>query len=311
MPIPADIAQRIRERGPLLDMPLTQAIYRPLHEHQPRDGVNVTRDLRYGEAQRHNLDVYRPQANAQVALPVIVFFHGGGYIRGDKSDKENIGYYFARQGYTVFVPNYRLAPADRWPAGAQDVGAAYAWISANAAKFGGDAQRLFLIGESAGASHVAAATLVKRFHPPQGFNIKAAIFISGVYDVHLEKLARPQFGIATPDPRNEAYFGAEFDRYPSMSTVALIDAAPFPVLITYAELDMLQMQVQAGELFAKLITQHGFAPQIRMIRDHNHLTQVYSVNTGDASLSQPLLDFMQCLDGSATQAGHQPIKRTL
>ena len=291
--VPADVAQRIRERGPVLDMPLTQAIYHRLHEQQAQDDVKVTRDLRYGDGERHVLDVYQPESSSNRSRPVIVFFHGGGYIRGDKREKENIGCYFARQGCVVCIPNYRLAPAHRWPAGAEDVSAAYSWIREHLQQFNGDAQNLFLIGESAGASHVAAATLIRRFHPAGGFNIKGAVFISGVYNVHLERLARQQFGTDIPDPRNEAYFGSEFDRYPSMTTVKLIDATPFPLLITYAELDMLQMQVQAGELFATLVVRHGFAPKIAMIRDHNHLTQVYSINTGDESLSEPILQFIR------------------
>lgn len=291
--IPADIARRLHERGPVLDMDFTLSIYKPLHQQQAREGVSVTRDVNYGAAERHQLDVYQPQGASAATHPIMVFFHGGGFIRGDKSEKENIGYYFARQGYVVFIPNYRLAPAHRWPAGAEDVSTAYQWIFNHGAQFNGDVQSIFLIGESAGAAHVAAAALIKRFHPAPGFNIKGAALISGVYNVHLEKLARRQFGVTTPDPRNEGYFGSDFERYPSMSTVELIDAAPFPILITYAELDMLPMQVQAGELFARLITHHHFDPQIRVVPDHNHLTQVYAINTGDESLSRPLVEFMR------------------
>ena len=153
--------------------------------------------------------------------------------------------------------------------------------------------RIWLLGESAGAAHVAAATLLRRFHPPAGLSIAGAVLISGVYNVHLERLARAQFGVPTPDPRNEAYFGSDFERYPSMSVVELIDSDPFPLLITYAELDLLQMQVQAGELFARLVSHHRFAPELKVIRGHNHLTQVYSINTGDTSLSAPVLRFLR------------------
>jgi triacylglycerol lipase len=153
---------------------------------------------------------------------------------------------------------------------------------------------MYLIGESAGAAHVAAATLVRKFHAPGGATQAGTVLISGVYNPVLEKLAREQFGVATPDPRNEAYFGSDFSCYESMSTIALIDAAPeAPLLITFAELDLLQMQVQAGELFACLVTEHGYQPQLRVIPGHNHLTQVYSVNTGDESLSAQVLDFLR------------------
>jgi len=290
--VPTDIERQIRERGAVLDMPFTQSIYKPLLAHQRRDGVEVQYDLRYGEDPRHVLDVYGSAKSDSATGAVMVFLHGGGFVRGDKSDRENVGLRFAREGFLVLVANYRLAPAHRWPAGAQDVIAVYQWARKHASQLGGDPQRIFLVGESAGAAHVATATLVRRFHPKEGLVIAGAILISGVYNVHLERLARNQFGVVSPDPRNEPYYGSNFDHYKSMSTIDLIDAPATPLLITYAELDLLQMQVQAGELFARLVTQHGFEPQLQVIRGHNHLTQTYAVNTGDETLSAPLLSFM-------------------
>lgn len=289
---PAELEQQIRARGAVLDMPFTQSIYAPLLERQRRDGVEVLRDLSYGEDPRHRLDIYCPQSTSSSPRTVMVFVHGGGFIRGDKSDRENVGQYFARQGLVVVVPNYRLGPAHHWPAGSEDVVAVYRWLRNRAMQFGGDPQRIFLTGESAGAAHVAGAVLQRRLHPADGLHIAGAALVSGVYNVQLEKLARRQLGIATPDPRNEAYFGSDFAQYPSMSIVDLIDAPPVPLLITYAELDLVQMQVQAGELFARLVTRHGFDPELRVIRGHNHLTQAYAINTGDESLSQPLLEFL-------------------
>jgi triacylglycerol lipase len=78
-----------------------------------------------------------------------------------------------------------------------------------------------------------------------------------------------------------------------MSIVDLVDAPPVPMLISFAELDLLQMQVQAGELFARLVTRHGYAPQLAVIRGHNHLSQILSINTGDESLSAPILAFLR------------------
>jgi triacylglycerol lipase len=284
---------QIRARGAVLDLPFTRSLYQPLLAVQRRDGVDVERDLAYGDDARHRLDVYRPRHQGAALLPVLIFMHGGGFVRGDKGERENVGQYFARQGFVVVVPNYRLAPRHTWPAGAEDVVAVYRWTRTQAAHLGADPAGLFLAGESAGAAHVATATLIRRFHPADGLAVAGAVLVSGVYDVHLEKLARRQFGVATPDPRNEAYFGSDFDRYPDMSTVALIDAPVLPLLITYAELDLLPMQVQAGELFARLVTAHGFAPRLHVVRGHNHLTQVYAVNTGDESLTAPMLEFLR------------------
>jgi len=289
---PPEIEQRIRAHGAVLDMPFTQSIYAPMLSTQRRDGVAVERDLVYGSDARHRVDIYRPLSAAGKPHAVILFMHGGGFVRGDKAEKENIGQYFARSGYVVAVANYRLAPQHVWPAGAEDAIALYLWLVDNAPKFGGDAQCIFTIGESAGAAHIATATLVRRFHPQMGLHIAGAVLISGVYDVELELRARRQFGVATPDRRNESYFGSDFDRYREMATVQLIDASPFPVLITYAELDLPQMQVQAGGLFTSLVTEHGFDPDLQVVRGHNHLTQVYSINTGDESLTHLVREFL-------------------
>ena len=286
--------KRIRAHGPVLDLHFAQSMYKPLLKGQRRDGVEVSSDISYGNDPRHRLDIYTPRSDAAAPHAVMIFMPGGGFIRGDKADRENVGQRFAREGIAVVVANYRLAPAHTWPAGAQDVARVYQWVRDNAARLGFDPARIFIAGESAGAAHIAAATLIRRFHPPQGFDVAGTILISGPYNPVLEKLARQQFGVATPDPRNEAYFGSDFARYGQMSTVALIDAPPSaPLLITFAELDLLQMQVQAAELFAKLVTEHNARPRLHVIRGHNHLTQVYSVNTGDESLSAPMLEFIR------------------
>jgi acetyl esterase len=298
---PAEFAARIRARGNVLDMQLIKDLYAPLLAAQSYADVHVDGNLAYGSDARQRLDIYRPAAAMTAgaadssALPIIVTLHGGGFIRGDKSERANLGLRLAREGFVVVVPGYRLGPAHPWPAGAEDVRLVLEWLQENAATYGGDIQRVFVSGESAGAAHVATATLVRRFHPHAGLHIAGAMLISGVYNTQLEYLARRQFNVATPDPRNEAYFGSDFSRYPAMSTVELIDAAPFPLLITYAELDMPQMQVQAGELFARLVTHHGFQPELAVIAGHNHLTQIYSVNTGDDSLITPVLKFLRAV----------------
>jgi acetyl esterase len=291
--VPPTIEQRVRARGPVLDMPFTRALYDPLLAMQPRSGVRIVRDKPYGTDKRHKLDVYAPDPAPATPAPVVIVFPGGGFVRGDKSERENAGLVFARAGLLAVIPNYRLGPTHRWPAGAEDVVRALGWVTSHANEYGGNANAIWLVGESAGATHVASATLLKSFHPPGGLHIAGAVLISGVYNLELERRARRQFGIATPDPRNEAYFGTDFERYPSMSLVDQIDVEPFPMLITYAELDLVQMQVQAGELFARLVTRHGFSPELQVIRGHNHLTQVYSLNTGDESLSGPVLNFLR------------------
>jgi acetyl esterase len=285
------ILSAIRAAGPVIDPPAAKALYARLLADAPRGGA-IQRDIVYGADERHRLDLYLP-LGAGGPAPVLIFLHGGGFIRGDKAEREAVGHYFSRHGVLVIVPNYRLGPRHRWPAGPEDVTSVLEWARSHVAAHGGDPDHIVLAGESAGAAHVAAATLVRRFHPAEGLKIAGAFLASGVYNAELELLARRQLNIATPDPRNEAYFGTDFTAYRAMSTVELIDAAPFPLAISYAELDPVQMQAQAGELFSRLVTRHGFQPRISVVANHNHLSQVYAINTDDDALARPILEFVR------------------
>jgi acetyl esterase/lipase len=282
----------LRAMGTAIDPPATKALYEPLYQSQDHSGSERSADLRYGEHPRHRLDVYRPQGQGDGPFPVLVFLHGGGFLRGDKAERANLGRYFARHGVVTVLPNYRLAPQSQWPAGAEDAAAALAWARAHAARHGGDPTRVFLGGESAGAVHAATAALVRRFGTADAA-IAGAILVSGVYNVELELKARRQFGTPTPDPRNEAYFGTDFAAYRERSLLHLVDAAPFPLLLTYAELDPPQMQVQTGQLFAELVTEHGFDPALKVVPAHNHLSQLYAINVQDDTLGAMIVEFIR------------------
>src|SRR5262249_54865138 len=115
-------------------------------------------NIAYGEDARQILDVYQPIWRS--GAPVVIFIHGGAYVRGDKDAYGemygNIATWFARQGLLGVNATYRLAPGAQWPSGADDVRGMVKWAKDNAAKFGGDGNRIYLIGHSAGATHVAS-----------------------------------------------------------------------------------------------------------------------------------------------------------
>lgn len=122
--------------------------------------VEVIRDLRYRETglTEHLLDIYRPQ-NRQGPLPVIFYVHGGGFSLLSKETHWIFGYSFARRGYVVVNINYRLAPRYLFPAGAQDVAHAWAWVQQHIADYGGDPTRVAFAGESAGANLATVLTI--------------------------------------------------------------------------------------------------------------------------------------------------------
>ncbi len=127
-----------------------------------RYGVEITRDLAYGPGGKaHLIDVYRPKTARGDAAPIL-YLHGGGFRILSKETHWGMALAFAHRGHVVFVPNYRLAPAHRFPAGAQDACRAALWVADNARAHGADPARLVIAGESAGANHAFLWTPLAR-----------------------------------------------------------------------------------------------------------------------------------------------------
>jgi acetyl esterase/lipase len=299
-PAPEVLAQ-LRHWGANANMPAVKAFYSQRLAGQDRTGIERVCDQPYGEHPRQRMDVYCPSEPGS-KRPVLLFLHGGGFIRGDKADRANVGWWGARQGFVTVLANYRLAPEAQWPSGPEDVVAACQRMRELCSRFGADPQAIVLAGESAGAAHVAAAVLIRSFQPPR-WQTAGAFLLSGPYDPQLERMARGALGIPTPDPRNDAYFGAERSDWATASIVERVDAPPVPLVVAMTERDLPQMQVQAGALFSRLVTRHGFEPDFLVLPEHNHFSAAAALGTEDDSLARPLAQFVQsCAARCAVQA---------
>lgn len=117
----------------------------------PKDIKSVI-NVEYGKAggQSLYLDLYSPKPKLEGKLPVIVIIHGGGWYQGDKSQHADVACYLASCGYAVASINYRFLTEALFPACLNDCVSAVLWIKDNADKYGFDASRLGLFGDSAG-----------------------------------------------------------------------------------------------------------------------------------------------------------------
>lgn len=147
-------------------------------------GASVTRNIAYGADKRQALDIYAPQ-NVRAA-PMAIFFYGGTWQSGDKATYAFVASALAARGIVTVVPDYRLYPEVRYPAFLQDGAAAVRWAEDHGKTYGGDPNKIYLIGHSAGAYIAAMLALDKKWLGQERLNpardLKGFVGISGPYD---------------------------------------------------------------------------------------------------------------------------------
>ena len=293
--MPPQVQARLAEVGPGWgkDIPgninKTLEVYAPILRDAPKAGIKVARDLAYGADARHKLDLYQPED--RTGMPVVVFIHGGAYVRGERDISPevygNVATYFARQGMLGVNATYRLAPATQWPGAAEDVGALVRWLRVNAARFGGDASRITLIGHSAGATHVATYAYQKALQPAEGAGIAGMVLMSGRY----------RFEPSPDDPnlKNfQAYFGVDAAQYPARSPINHVKtAAPIPTYLVVSEYDNPDLDTQGALLLGALCERDRACPRFTRMDRHNHLSMVFQFNTADDALGRDIMEFMR------------------
>ena len=155
-----------------------------LNRLSPQDGVTTMRDLAYGAGPRRRLDVYAP-AGARGA-PVVVFFYGGSWQGGEKADYAFVARALAQAGIVAIVPDYRVYPEVRFAGFMKDGAAALAFAKRNASRFGGDPDRLVVMGHSAGAHIAAMLALDPRWLGAEGLgprdSLAGFVGLAGPYD---------------------------------------------------------------------------------------------------------------------------------
>ncbi len=171
-----------------------------------------------------NADIAVPKGSAP--FPVVIYIHGGAWTRGSSTTHRKLIKQFAEAGYLTFAPNYRLAPENPFPAGFDDCVFTAQWVAENAGRFGGDATRMAMGGDSAGGN-LTAAVLPAIAASKGGPKFKAAILIYGAFDfAGLMALSKEAV-----EPLAKAYLGAGYPAAlndPRVSPIRAIKAGAIP-----------------------------------------------------------------------------------
>jgi acetyl esterase/lipase len=285
--MPPDVAEKIAALGRVVDPVNTAKIYAPLAEKEPYNFVKITRDVKYGPHPRNVLDIFVDDSNF-TGRPVLMFVHGGGFVAGIKHApgspfSDNIMVFAARNGMVGVDVEYRLAPEFPWPAGGEDMGTAVRYVADHIASFGGDPNRIYLMGQSAGAMHAAIYVAHPEFHGPKGSGLAGAIFASGIYDF-------------TKEPLNDgerAYFGPDPKLYGERSSLNGLLKATTPFMFAAAELNPPIFNEQFALLKdAMCKTERGCVRSV-MLAKHSHISEVEAINTADTSFTSQILEFIR------------------
>lgn len=226
---------------------------RTLASHAPLPAL-ADHDLVYARVEGEPVRLLLYESNRELRrrpAPVLVYVHGGGWVAGDRfAGGENMRW-FARQGWLAISIDYPLSSPTRhlWNSTTEQVGCALAWVKANARRFGGDPERISLIGDSAGGNLVIAAGYranAGTLRSSCGGDLPRVAAVAAIYPaVHLAEVHRndfPQIG-AMARAYAEAYTGGsprQFpDRYAHVEPASHIGPKAPPTLVIVGENDHL------------------------------------------------------------------------
>jgi acetyl esterase/lipase len=257
--------------------------------------VATTPDIVFAEHDGVTLlgDLYLPQGLRKA--PVLVGVHGGGWQVGDRKFYTNWGNYLARNGYAVFAIEYRLMKpgVKTWPGAVYDTGAAVQFVRAEAAEFGLDAERVGLIGDSAGAHLSALVALagneplfsskyLSDRHAATPAEVKAVVGFYGVYDMlaqwEHDQITRPRDQIVEkllggpPMVSRKVFFEA------SPLSYTTIDKNSIRFLLIYGREDDVVDPATQSEKFLTALKQAGFFARAIVVPGAGHFWSVDPVD---------------------------------
>jgi acetyl esterase/lipase len=223
------------------------------------------------------LAIFHPQRPSHSS--VVVFFHGGGWLSGDKADLYDFARRLSDNGLIVVIPNYRLAPGSQFPAQIHDAASAVMWTQDHAREWGASENCLFVGGHSAGAHLASLLVTSSSYLPSPPGAIAGVIGVSGVYRIV------PQEGGATREFISSV-FGNDESAWRRASPIELLPLSSKLRLPPFALLWMQEehpLTVKESEQFARRLQQQGQLVMTRPLPGSEH-------TAGLDAISPPLLE---------------------
>ena len=272
-----------------------------------RAGIVVRRDIVYGaidgvDPERLSLDLYLPGPDHPPAAraPIVLYLHGGGWMAGSKMQSFLQPLVFVPAGFAFASANYRFRPEATVAEMAQSAADAAGWLVRNAATFGGDPRRLFLIGHSAGAHLVSLLGTNAAFLEKAGVPMAS---VRGVISLDTAVYDLPGLLATTAGRIHREVFGANGGLHEEVSPSHQVrsEAPPAAFLIFYSD-GRAEGLTQAIPFGRKLRDAGHRATVVEAIgRDHGQLNNLLGTE-GDVPTAQ-ILDFVTRRAAASDPAG--------
>lgn len=240
--------------------------------------MNLVADVPYGPHPAHKLDIYAPSGARAGSLPVLIFAHGGAWTHGYK---EWMGLMAPPIVATpaIFVSiDYRLGPDFRFPDPVMDCIAALAWVRENIAPYGGNPERLFVGGHSAGAHLFALAVLREDLLREQGItpsHVKACLPVSGQMDMRFR---------TAPPGSGEEYIQSMFLRdlgdAEAASPRAYAEGCQVPMFLAVGSDDIPRI-VKSNMAMVRALRRAGHTAELMVLQGYNHFDTTLEARRGD------------------------------
>ena len=237
--------------------------------------------IAYGSSEDEKLDIYKTtRANA----PINIFIHGGAWRNGQAKDSAYLAETFINAGAHFVIPDFVLvqnAGGSLMPM-AQQVRSAVAWVYRNAAHFGGDPARVYIIGHSSGA-HLAGCALVtdwpKEFGLPPNI-LKGGLVASGMYDLKAVRLSKRSQYVKFTDEIEQA-----------LSSQRHLDKLTAPIIVAYGAQETPEFQRQNRE-FAAAVKAAGKPVELIVAEGFNHFELQETIGNPYGILGRAALKMM-------------------
>ena len=248
-------------------------------EYPLPEDVTLAKDIFYDEKHvpEHRLDVYRPKGREQEVLPVIVNFHGGGLLMGNKEFNRPFCASLCEAGYVVFCVEYRLVPDCLFFDQLADLHLALDYIKEHLSEYGGDISRVYACGDSGGACLLTYGAAMQKNKAvakaagitPSDLPIRALGLVSGMF--YTNRL--DQIGLFLPGYLyGRHYKKSAFAPYVSPEHKDIVESLPPSLLIT-SENDNLQKYTLD---FAKALRRHQMPHKLINYPKDPRLTHAFS-----------------------------------